>query len=85
MPENIELDIDLRLRSILAEEIKADLHIGDAEMGLPLQPTLNRFLAPALCLLIPLFALGLYLALAAVAVLAAAPDVVCLASRWPPG
>lgn len=35
----------------------------DAQVGLPLQPTLNRFLAPALCLLIPLFALGLYLAL----------------------
>ena len=33
----------------------------DAEAGLPLQPTLNRFVAPALCLVIPLFALGLYL------------------------
>src|SRR5258708_24681498 len=31
------------------------------EAGLPLQPTLNRFLAPALCVVIPLFALGLYL------------------------
>jgi len=29
----------------------------------PLQPTLNRFLAPALCLVIPLFALGLYLSI----------------------
>jgi cytochrome c-type biogenesis protein CcmH len=35
----------------------------DAQVGLPLQPTLNRFLAPALCLVIPLFALGLYLSL----------------------
>src|SRR5260370_15972889 len=35
----------------------------DAEAGLPLQPTLNRFLAPALCLVIPLFALGLYLSI----------------------
>jgi cytochrome c-type biogenesis protein CcmH len=35
----------------------------DAEAGLPLQPTLNRFLAPALCVVIPLFALGLYLSL----------------------
>src|SRR5258708_20267529 len=29
--------------------------------ALVFQPTLNRFLAPALCLVIPLFALGLYL------------------------
>src|SRR4029077_10454419 len=34
----------------------------DAEAGLPLQPTLNRFLAPALCLLIRMCALAFYLA-----------------------
>src|SRR5258708_993224 len=35
----------------------------DDRIGLPLQPTLNRFLAPALCVVIPLFALGLYLSI----------------------
>src|SRR5258708_33934711 len=35
---------------------------ADGDPGsLVFQPTLNRFLAPAICLVIPLFALGLYL------------------------